>query len=800
MWEAYRNSLHHRSGGISLDSASKVASGLTNRDGIDDLLAYNPFNVPRDQIVDVNGRINPNAQLLYADDQDWTDFFMGNGYRQEYNLNFNGGAEKMDYFFSLGYLGEDGFTRNTNFDRFSARMNINVQPLKWLKSGLNIAGNSSVFNQSSEDGAIANPFQFSRNLGPIYPYWAHNMTTGEYVLDDNGNRIWDLGNFQNEPIGVQNGIRNRPGTTSGRHAPAELELNINRVRRQVVSIRQYTDFYLTKDLKFTANFGYDYNNQFEEGYENQLVGDGAPAGRSDKVHDINRAFLANQLLNYKKTFNDKHSIDLLVGHESYEQVINNMRGFRQGQSLSGNIEFGNFTTINTLTSVEDNYTTESWFGRANYDFNKIFYASGSIRRDGNSRFSRDSRWGTFWSAGAGIGLDKLDLFSNISWINSLKLRGSYGTVGVADGIGFYAYQGLYNFANNANESGIVQSQSSVENLDLTWEVNKQADVGIDFSLFQNRLYGSFEWYNRVSSDLLFAVPTPLSSGFLSNTQNTATMVNRGIELALTGSIIRKRDFEWKMGVQITTVNNEITKMPEGIPEFISGTKKYAEGASLFDYWLRTWYGVDPDDGAALYLAANKTASTGIRYKDNKDGGVDTVTTEINNGLFQYHGGVIPDFYGSMSQEFRYKGLTLSMLFTFQSRGLTFDGAYQGLMSAGTYGSAIHKDILNRWTTPGQVTNVPRMDNGQLNNFNATSSRWLIDASYFNIRNVTLNYALPASLTSKWKMKSASVFVSGENLAFFSKRKGMNNQNAFSGITSSAYPVARVLSGGISVNL
>ena len=799
MWEAYRNSLHYRTtGAISLDSASRVASGLTSRDGIDALLAYNPFNVPRNQIVGTDGRINSNASLLYPDDSDWTDFFMRNGYRQEYNLNMNGGGDKSDYFVSMGYLQEDGFTQNTNFERFSARTNLNVTPLKWLRTGLNIAGNYTRANLSNEGGAIANPFQFSRNLGPIYPYWAHNMTTGDYVLDANGNRIWDLGNFQNEQIGIDNGIRNRPGTTAGRHAPAELELNINRYRRLAASARQYTEITFLKNFKFTANFAFDIQNQFDEGYENQLVGDGAPAGRADKEHTINQALTANQLLNYKKQFG-AHTIDLLAGHESFNQQINNMRGFRQGQSLTGNIEFGNFTTINTLTSVTDFYRLESYFGRANYDFNNLAYVSASLRRDGNSRFAPESRWGTFWSVGAGIALEKLPIFSSASWIRSLKLRGSYGTVGVADGIGFYAWQGLYGFANNAGQSGIVQSQTSFENRELTWEVNKQADIGLDFGLFDGRLNGSIEWYNRTSSDLLFDVPTPLSSGALSLTQNTATLYNRGIEVAINGDIVRSRNFTWNMGVQFTTVRNQITKMPESVPEFITGTKKYAVGASLFDYWLRSYYGVDPDDGAVLYKAQN-TSAADVRLKSNKDGGIDSVTTNINNALFEYQGGVIPDFYGSMTQSFSFYGFTLSALFTFQSGGLTYDAAYQTLMSSGTYGSAVHKDILNRWQNPGDETNVPRMDNGQTQNFNAQSSRWLIDASYFNIRTITLNYALPRSFLSKYKIAGASVFVSGENVAFFSKRRGMNNQAAFSGITNSAYPPARIISGGINLNL
>lgn len=800
MWEAYRNSLVYRTGGISLDSASRVASGLTNRDGIDKLLSYNPFNVARNQIVGVDGKINPNAQLLYPEDREWTDFFMSNGTRKEYNLNFNGGADKSDYYLSSGYLKENGFTTNTDIERYTARLNVNINPKSWIKTGLNISGNYSIANLSNEGNAIANPFSFSRGIGPIYPYYAHNMTTGNFLLDENGNRIHDLGNFENTQFGIDNGIKNRVGTSfTGRHAPRELELNIDKYRRMAAGLRQYVTLNFTKALSFTSNAGIDYISQDNVGYENTIVGDGAPAGRTDKSNNINQVITLTQLLNYKNTFG-RHGVDAIAGHETYDQKLNDIRGFKQGQSLTGNTQFGNFTTVNTLTSSEDRYKTESFFGRLNYDYNNLFNISGSLRADGNSRFAPDSRWGTFGSVGVGVALHKLPGIRDQRWINSLKLRSSYGTVGVADGIGYYAWQGLYGFGNNALEPGIVQSQTQFENRDLSWEVNKQTDIGLDFSVLSNRLRGSVEYFNRVSTDLLFAVPTALSTGALSSNKNTASLYNRGFELGITGDLFRSQRFIWTMGVNLTTIKNEITKMPEAVPEFISGTKKYSVGASLYDYWIRSYYGVDPDDGSVLYKANNTTASSGIRYKNNKGGGMDTLTTASNNALYEYQGGVIPKYYGSMTQTITYLGFTLTAQFTFQRKGLTYDGAYQGLMSAGTYGSSIHKDVLRRWQKPGDITDVPRMDNAQTTNFNANSSRWLIDASYFNIRSINFSYDFPRSLLSKTGLSGVSVFMSAENVANFTKRKGMYNQGSFSGVTGSNYPVARIISAGLNINL
>jgi len=702
----------------------------------------------------------------------------------------------------MGYVREDGYTIKTNFERYTTRLNVNVQPKSWLKTGLNISGNYSFSNTAADGGSTSfvNPFFYSRNIGPIYPAFAHNMTTGQYALDANGNKVWDLGNFGTSTFGIANGIPNRPtGGFAGRHALAETTLNEPYFKRIAASARNYIDIIFLKDFKFTNTVAVDLQNENVSRYENTLVGDGAPAGRSQKQSLSSYGLVVSQLLNYSKKFNG-HNVEVLAGHESFNQLETDVNGFKQGQSLTGNTELGNFTTINSVGSSTDKYRSEGYLSRLNYDYLGKYFVSGSLRRDGNSRFSKESRWGTFWSVGGGWNLNKESFFNNVKWIDLLKLRGSYGVVGVADGIGFYAYQGLYNFANNANEPGIVQSQTSFLNKDLTWEVNKQFDIGLDFALFKNRITGTIEYYNRVSSDLLFAVPTPLSSGALSLTLNTATMNNKCVEFQLNSDLIKNKDFTWNAGINLSTVNNKITKMPKSIPEFVTGTKKYSVGHSIFDYWLRTYYGVDPADGAALYIPISGATASTLRTVANKNGGTDVVTTSITQAKFEYQGGVIPNYYGSITNSFTYKQITLSALLSFQKGGKTYDGLYQSLMSVNNIGGAAHKDILNRWQKPGDITNIPRVDNGRATDFNATSSRWLVDASFLNIRSLSLGFSLPKPLISRFKITDAQFFVSAENVAFFSKRKGMNNQQAFSGVTSNAYPPARVVTAGITLNL
>ena len=805
MWEAYRNSLVYPSSGtgISLDSANRVASGLTTRTSIQGLLSYNPFNVANNAIVGTDGKLNPGAQLLFADDLDWTKELFRNGPRSDYSLNFNGGSDKSDYFLSLGYVKENGYLVKSDFKRYSGRLHVNVQPKTWFKTGLNISGNFSQSNIAQDSGStnLVNPFYFTRNIGPIYPVYAHNLSTGEYLIDPaTGQRFYDFGN-----MGGTLGVPNRTsGSFAGRHALAEALLNEKLFRRTVLSARSYQEITFLTDLKFINNLSIDYQNQENSSFDNPQVGDGAPFGRSQKETISNMAFVASQLLNYGKTF-DVHTIDALIGHETFNQRINNVNAFKQGQTVSGNTNLGNFSTVNASGSFLDRYKIESYFARLNYDYAEKYLLSANLRRDGNSAFSSQSRWGTFWSLGAGWNLSNENFMSNIKWIDLVKLRGSYGVTGVSDGngtatsFGYYGFQGLYNFLNNANEPGIVQSQTQpLINSGLSWEKNTQFDVGLDFNLFKSRLRGSVDYFERESSDLLFAVPQSLSSGVLTIIQNSAAMKNKGVELQLSGDVVRSKSFTWNSTVNFSALTNSITEMPVTVPELITGTNKYAVGQSIFDYWLPTYYGVDPADGAALYIAANTAPSSNRRIIANKSGGSDTLTIQASNAKYEYQGTSIPDFYGSFSQTLSFKGITLSALFIFQLGGKTYDANYQGLMSSGTYGGALSTDILQRWQKVGDVTNIPRMDQGRTTDFNAASSRWLVDASFVNIRSISLAYDLPGSFISPLNMNTARFFISGENLGFFSKRKGLNNQQNFSGVTSNAYSPARVITAGVTL--
>ena len=577
MWQSYRNNLVNAAApnNVSLSVANEIASGLLPRipagqpnagkqtyngkayDDITQILGYNPFNVPNDQLMLPTGLLNPAAQLKYAEDLDWRKAFLTTGLTQDYFLSYNGGSDKSDYFGSFGYNNEKGFATRSDIKRFSGRLAVNTQPVKWFKTGLNISGTNIGTSATNDGTGIVNPFSFSRAMGPIYPVYAHNPVTGDYILDANGSKVFDIGGMP--------GIGNRP-LYGGRHAIYENILNEDKYKRTYLSGRGYGSIIFTPHLKFTSNLSIDVQDVLSQTYENKIVGDGAGSGgRSTRTATKVTSYTFNQLASYNRKFGD-HNLDVLAGHENYDYTYNYLYGYRTSQIVDGNTEFSNFTTTSSLSSRTDRYKLESYLSRISYDYQGKYFLSGSLRRDGNSRFYKDVRWDNFWSVGAAWRLDKESFFKGLGWADQIKLRGSYGRVGNDAGIGYYPYMPLYGLGyNNAAEPGFVQT--SLANYELTWEGSKSMDVGLDFSVLKNRLSGTIEYFNRISDHLIFDVGQPLSNGgttggVLSVYTNIGNMFNRGVEIQLTGQVVTLKNFNWTMSVNATSFKNKVTKMPE----------------------------------------------------------------------------------------------------------------------------------------------------------------------------------------------------------------------------------------------
>jgi hypothetical protein len=270
------------------------------------------------------------------------------------------------------------------------------------------------------------------------------------------------------------------------------------------------------------------------------------------------------------------------------------------------------------------------------------------------------------------------------------------------------------------------------------------------------------------------------------------LFNRGVEIQLNGQVVNTKNFGYDVTLNATSFKNRITKMPDSQKLIQSGTKAYMEGRSIYDFYLREYAGIDDETGAALYKSNTLTANSRIVKGD-------TLTTQIGEANYRFNNvSSIPDVYGSMNHNFRFYGFNLGVLFTYQIGGKVYDSAYGSLMNSGSYGNAMHVDILKRWTGAGTSTEIPRLDNAQNANFSGGSTRWLTSASYLQLNNVTLGYTVPSSITNRINAKNLQVYVSGENLFLLSGRKGMNVTGNFNGTVDNTYTFNKIFTGGVKI--
>ncbi|RZJ82540.1 MAG: TonB-dependent receptor [Flavobacterium sp.] len=538
----------------------------------------------------------------------------------------------------------------------------------------------------------------------------------------------------------------------------------------------------------------DVRNNNNNTYWSPTVGDGqTQKGYKFQSNSTITSYTFNQILTYDKQVND-HTFSALLGHENYDFNSRSFSASRTQLNLEGNTELVNFVNNNSSGGQADNDRIESYFSKFAYNFKEKYFFDASLRRDGSSRFSSDARWGTFYSLGASWAVNK-DFFQGVKWLDDLRVKASYGEVGNNALDGYYLDRAFYDLGfNNGVEPGALLV--SAANPELKWESQNTLNTGVSFTLFKNRLYGEVEFFRKNVNDLLFNVPQPISDPVTTIPQNVGSMYNQGLEITLGGDVVRSANFKWSVVTNATFLKNKVTKLPAETPTIISGTKRREVGFDFYQFWLRQYAGVDPTDGAALYVPDyNTTIAASAKRTVN---GVEYVTVQ-SNALFARSGTAIPDMVGSLSNTFTYKNLSLSFLLNYQIGGKFYDSVYAGLMGGASYGGSLHTDLLNAWTPSNTGSSIPRYDIGNTNNINAASTRWLLDASFLAVRNINLAYNLPKSLLSKVDLKSARVFVTGENLHLFSARKGLNPTESFDGTNANVFPQARILSVGLNAS-
>ncbi|NER15760.1 SusC/RagA family TonB-linked outer membrane protein [Spongiivirga citrea] len=775
MWEALKN---------SSAGAGDPAFASAN---IYNSLGYNPFNVPNDQIVGTDGRLNPNAQVIYQS-LDWYNVFERTGVRQNYNVNVAGGGENHKVFFSASYLDEESFIVTSGFDRLTTRLNaeFDVNDNVTIGGSANVTITETTAPSSAGAGSIVNPFRFSKNIGPIYPVYVNDLQ-GNLVRDVFGNLVFDNGEgFSEFNIG------SRP-VNQGRHALQELFLNDERNRDNTYGFRFFGDVKLLDGLRLRLNYGRDINERIQKQYENAIIGDAQPDGRYGEVRFRRQIENFNQILTYNKSFGN-HNLDFTAGHESFNWQFSSNNGLATVQAANGIFEFDNFSNIVSLGGSSLRKAIEGYFLRTNYNFDSKYYLSASVRRDGSSVFNRDTRWGTFYSVGGSWRIDQEKFMESADFINSLKLRSSWGEVGNDNLNDFFLSQARFSITSNAASPAIIFTD--IGNSTLQWETIENFDVALEFALFDNFLEGSVEYYKRNSSDLLYNLPIAPSNGLNEVPTNVGDMFNSGWEVALTANLIRRDDFNWNVTLQASTFKNEITSLPD---PFIFNQQRWAEGRSRFDFFLLRTAGVDPANGDQLFL----------QYELNEDGesvpvldanGEIATTNDWQATERAYTGdSSIPDLLGSVATGLSYKGFTLDILVNYGIGGKFLDFGYAEIMHAGTFGQSLHPDILNAWRQPGDITNVPRLEAGNPNLVRQASERFLTDASFWTLRNVNLGYNFDKGIAEQLGLDNLRLSISGENLYLKSKRTGANPQFNLAGTPEGdTFNPSRIISMGLNI--
>lgn len=757
---------------------------------------YQPYTIPAGEaLIDINnGKLNPNATLgrlyrgYYLLPDNWGDAAYNNELRQEYNFNASGATEKLNVFFSGGYLKDEGYVVRSNFERISTRLRADYQAKSWLKIGANASyANTFSNNPSFSETGSDNMFYVTRNMSPVFPLYVRDAD-GNILRDTRDLKIHDYGD------GINAGLQ-RPFMSMANPVSAQA-IDTRQINSDIFSGKAYAEVSFLQDFKAMVNAGVDVNNARTKTSANGFYGQYQSMGGWVNVeHGRSNAVNFQQLLTWGHNYG-LHHVDALLGHETYDLKMNEVWGQMNKMYNHDITEVDNAIKSPSTGSNADRYKTEGFLGRVQYDYAHKYFFSGSYRRDASSRFHPNHRWGNFWSVGGSWLMSSEEFMQNVSWIDMLKVKASFGSQGndklLNNGENnYYPYLDNYQLVNYDDNFALVFNYRGNEK--IKWETSYNFNTGVEFGIFGNRLTGGVEFFMRTTKDLLFNRPVPPSLGFSTFPDNIGKMRNTGVEFELHGTPIETRNFRWSIFVNGTHYKNKILTLP---PEYagiglVNGRFRWTEGGSLYDYYTYEWAGVDSETG------------TGLWYKDGATANAPRETTNNYNLASRYQLGksALPTLYGGFGTTFEFYGVDASINFTYQLGGWGYDTAYAGLMHNGNSsndGYNWHNDILNAWTPENRNSAIPQVNSNYIY-VNYNSSRFLTRATYLNIQNITIGYTLPKSLTGKLGMNSVRVYAVADNVALFSARKGYDPRQAFNGIANlGMYAPIRTISGGIQL--
>ena len=690
--------------------------------------------------------------------ENWVDLVTRQGTTQNINASISGGDPKTTFYTSVGFIDQKAVVISSDFERYSGTFNIKHRATEKLSIGLNATGSYIHQNSPSQSSNFRNPVADA--------YWLR-PSQNAYNPDGTVNFSTTTFNQLYNPLAIAQYDR----------------ILLNNVK---VLANMNGDYQLYKDLKFTTKFGVDFINIEEERYDNPFFGDSRTVGGRMYNYDTRVAnWVWSNLLNYRHDFLSSKdlSLDLTVGYEAQKSKQYQITTRGEGVPATTSIPLPVPSSPSVANGARTDYSFVSALSMMQWGYKNKYILSGSIRRDGSSRFGSNNKYGTFWSVGGAWNLDQESFIQNINFINALKLRASYGVNGNAE-IGNYTWKGTYIFNANYNQQpGSAPNQ--VENPDLTWEINKPFNVGIDAVVWDGRVTLNADYYIRNTENLILNDPLSRTSGFNSVSANVGSMENKGWEFQVNIIPVRTKDFTWDVTFNIAMNKNKVTSLRNNA-DILALPFVRRVGEDFQAIYTRLWAGVDPANGNPLwYTDATKTQTTS------------NVTT-VQRAII---GSASPKGFGSFSTAFNYKGFTLDAQFNYQYGNLVYDN--WGFISwSDGFNPQLNKirKQLGRWQKPGDVTDIPKYVYGGANVSNAESSRWYYKGDFIRLRDLTLSYTVPKSATNVLKLDNVRFYVRGTNLwtKAFDKDITFDPEQPITGVNDLQILIQRTISVGLSL--
>ncbi|GHT31580.1 SusC/RagA family TonB-linked outer membrane protein [Bacteroidia bacterium] len=713
----------------------------------------------------------------------WLDIMYNDAFIMEHNLRFSGGDDKYSYSVSLGYGSQEGVLRGTDSEKYTIGVNTSAQINSRLKIGMNLHGHYQIYNEPAS--GVPNLVEMSYKAQAFYPTYLKDGRYADTFIRTPGHNIY------RHPLALADeGENNHKGQRLLANLSAEYKLPFNIVYNLHAGLSKY-DYLRTR---FAPDI---YEYQVKTEVPVRVVYDGVNTRHVRKDDNNNLDKTLFNTLDWEQSFTEAHKVKLLLGYSYEDFFVSNFYGQREGYLGNELHELNAGSNNPTVGGTSSKSVLMSYFGRANYGYKDRYLLEANFRYDGSSRFAKDHRWGIFPSFSAGWRLSEESFMKNLTWLDNLKLRVSWGQLG-NERIDLFRYVDLMALGLNYPFNGTVSSGTAVtayNDPNITWETTTMSNVGIDALLFSGKIDFSFELFNKRTTNILREVLLPDQVGGLAGPiQNIGTVDNKGFELGLRFKN-KLSGLGYEVFGNLTYLKNEIVDLKG--QTIINGMFILKEGYPIDSYYMLHADGIfqsqDEINNSPTQTAATKPGY--LKFADtNKDGKV----TEEDR---QIRGSVIPKFTYTFGLNLTYQQFDLNALF-------------QGVSDVYTYGDQIGATplwfgcglpeawVTDAWTPErGTSAKLPILTTyeGSLNENFRTNDFWLRDASYLRLKNVQLTYTFPQQLMRKTEaIKNLRVFVNAQNLFTLSKMKDFDPEKNLKGSNWYAYPSVKTFTAGLNI--